>query len=170
MHLSKEEEQPAPASQAHEVPATTQRQEYAPTVYSGNVEIIEMDRMRKMIAKHMIDSQNTSAHVTSFAECDVTNLVLWREKNKKEFEKREGEKITYTPLFIEAIVKCIKKYPIINSSVEGDRIIIKKDINIGMATAMPTGNLIVPVIKNADQLNLTGLTKHVNGPGKCCQK
>lgn len=150
-------------ARTQEVPATTQRQEYAPTVYSGNVEIIEMDRMRKMIAKHMIDSQNTSAHVTSFSECDVTNLVLWREKNKKEFEKREGEKITYTPLFIEAIVKCIKKYPIINSSVEGDRIIIKKDINIGMATAMPTGNLIVPVIKNADQLNLTGLTKRVNG-------
>ena len=146
----------------HEVPATTQRQEYAPTVYSGNVEIIEMDRMRKMIAKHMIDSQNTSAHVTSFSECDVTNLVLWREKNKKEFEKREGEKITYTPLFIEAIIKCIKKYPLINSSVEGDRIILKKDINIGMATAMPSGNLIVPVIKNADQLNLTGLTKQVN--------
>ncbi|MEO8822203.1 MAG: dihydrolipoamide acetyltransferase family protein [Ginsengibacter sp.] len=147
---------------AHEVPATTQRQEYAPTVYSGNVEIIEMDRMRKMIAKHMIDSQNTSAHVTSFSECDVTNLVLWREKNKKEFEKREGEKITYTPLFIEAIIKCIKKYPLINSSVDGDRIIVKKDINIGMATAMPSGNLIVPVIKNADQLNLTGLAKQVN--------
>lgn len=149
-------------SRTHEVPATTQRQEYVPTVYSGNVEIIEMDRMRKMIAKHMIDSQNTSAHVTSFSECDVTNLVLWREKNKKEFEKREGEKITFTPLFIEAIIKCIKKYPLINSSVDGDRIIVKKDINIGMATAMPSGNLIVPVIKNADQLNLTGLTKQVN--------
>jgi 2-oxoglutarate dehydrogenase E2 component (dihydrolipoamide succinyltransferase) len=146
----------------NEVPATTQRQEFSPTVYSGNVEIIEMDRMRKMIARHMIDSQNTSAHVTSFSECDVTNLVLWREKNKKEFEKREGEKITYTPLFIEAIIKCIKKYPLINSSVDGDRIVIKKDINIGMATAMPSGNLIVPVIKNADQLNLTGLTKQVN--------
>ena len=156
------EEKPSHSSRTHEVPATTQRQEFAPTVYSGNVEIIEMDRMRKMIAKHMIDSQNTSAHVTSFSECDVTNLVLWREKNKKEFEKREGEKITYTPLFIEAIIKCIKKYPLINSSVDGDRIIVKKDINIGMATAMPSGNLIVPVIKNADQLNLTGLTKQVN--------
>jgi 2-oxoglutarate dehydrogenase E2 component (dihydrolipoamide succinyltransferase) len=149
-------------SRYNEVPATTQRQDFSPTVYSGNVEIIEMDRMRKMIAKHMIDSQNISAHVTSFSECDVTNLVLWREKNKKEFEKREGEKITYTPLFIEAIIKCIKKYPLINSSVDGDRIILKKDINIGMATAMPSGNLIVPVIKNADQLNLTGLTKQVN--------
>lgn len=145
----------------NEVPATT-NQEFAPTVFTGNVEIIEMDRMRKMIAKHMIDSQNTSAHVTSFTECDVTNMVLWREKVKKDFEKREGEKITFTPLFLEAIVKCIKKYPLINSSVDGDRIIIKKDINIGMATATPNGNLIVPVIKNADQLNLTGLTKQVN--------
>lgn len=148
-------EQPAPV----QVPATT----HAPTVYSGNVEIIEMDRMRRMIAKHMIDSQNTSAHVTSFTECDVTNLVLWRERIKKDFEKREGEKITFTPLFVEAIVRCIKKYPIINSSVDGDNIVIRKDINIGMATAMPSGNLIVPVIKNADQLNLTGLTKQVNG-------
>jgi len=147
----------------HEVPQTTAKQEYTPTVYSANVEIIEMDRMRKMIAKHMIDSQNTSAHVTSFTECDVTNLVLWRERIKKDFEKREGEKITFTPLFIEAIIKCIKKYPLINSSVDGDKIVIKKDINVGMATAMPSGNLIVPVIKNADQLNLTGLTKQVNG-------
>ena len=133
-----------------------------PAIYGGNVEIIEMDRMRKMIAKHMIDSQNTSAHVTSFTECDVTNLVLWRDRVKKDFENREGEKITFTPLFIEAIVKGIKKYPLINSSVDGDRIIIKKDINIGMAAAMPSGNLIVPVIKNADQLNLTGLAKQVN--------
>lgn len=134
----------------------------APVMATGNVEIIEMDRMRKMIAKHMIDSQNTSAHVTSFTECDVTNLVLWRNNVKKEFEKREGEKITFTPLFIEAVIRGIKKYPLINSSVDGERIIIKKDINIGMATAMPNGNLIVPVIKNADQLNLTGLTKQVN--------
>ena len=156
-------QQPVTATpQVRETPATVSQQEYTPAVYAGNVEIIEMDRMRKMIAKHMIDSQNTSAHVTSFIECDVTNLVLWREKIKKDFEKREGEKITFTPLFLEAIVKCIKKYPIINSSVEGDRIIIKKDINIGMATAMPNGNLIVPVIKNADQLNLTGLTRQVN--------
>jgi 2-oxoglutarate dehydrogenase E2 component (dihydrolipoamide succinyltransferase) len=134
-----------------------------PTVYSGNVEVIEMDRMRKLIAKHMVDSKHTSAHVTSFAECDVTNLVLWREKIKKDFEKREGEKITYTPLFIEAIVKSIKKYPLLSSSVDGDKIIVKKDLNIGMATALPSGNLIVPVIKNADQLNLVGLTKQVNG-------
>ncbi len=135
----------------------------APVTYSGNVEIIEMDRMRKLIAKHMVDSKATSPHVTSFAECDVTNLVQWRDRVKKEFEKREGEKITFTPLFIEAIVKCLKKYPMLSSSVEGDRIIIKKDLNIGMATALPTGNLIVPVIKNADQLNLVGLTKQVNG-------
>lgn len=155
--------EPMHATEVHETPATTSRQEYTPAVYTGNVEIIEMDRMRKMIAKHMIDSQNTSAHVTSFTECDVTHLVLWREKIKKEFEKREGEKITFTPLFVEAVVKCIKKYPLINSSVDGDRIIIKKDINVGMAAAMPNGNLIVPVIKNADQLNLTGLTRQVNG-------
>ena len=137
--------------------------DYQPQTYGGNVEIVEMDRMRKLIAKHMVHSKQTSAHVTSFAECDVTNMVLWREKMKKEFEKREGEKITFTPLFVEAIVKCIKKYPWLNSSVEGDKIIIKKDINIGMATALPSGNLIVPVIKNADQLNLVGLTKQVNG-------
>ncbi len=134
-----------------------------PTVYQGNVEIIEMDRMRKLIAKHMVDSIHTSAHVTSFAECDVTSLVMWRERIKKDFEKREGEKITFTPLFIEAIVKCIKKYPWLSSSIDGDKIIIKKDLNIGMATALPNGNLIVPVIKNADQLNLVGLTKQVNG-------
>lgn len=132
------------------------------TATEGNIEIIEMDRMRKLIAKHMVDSKHTSPHVTSFAECDVSNLVMWRERIKKEFEKREGEKITFTPLFIEALTKCIKKYPWLSSSVDGDRIIVKKDLNIGMATALPSGNLIVPVIKNADQLNLTGLTKRVN--------
>jgi 2-oxoglutarate dehydrogenase E2 component (dihydrolipoamide succinyltransferase) len=132
------------------------------TSYGSNVEIIEMDRMRKLIAKHMVDSKHTSPHVTSFTEADVTNIVLWREKVKKKFEQQEGEKITFTPLFIEAIVKCIKKFPLINSSLDGDRIIVKKDINIGMATALPTGNLIVPVIKNADFLNLVGLSKTVN--------
>ena len=132
------------------------------TTYSGNVEIIEMDRMRKLIADHMVRSKHTSPHVTSFTEADVTNMVMWREKVKKDFEKRENTKITFTPLFIEAIVKCIKKFPLINSSVDGDKIIVKKDINIGMATALPTGNLIVPVIKNADQLNLVGLSKQVN--------
>jgi 2-oxoglutarate dehydrogenase E2 component (dihydrolipoamide succinyltransferase) len=140
----------------------TQEGHHVPANYTGNVEIIEMDRMRRLIADHMVRSKQTSAHVTSFTEADVTNLVLWRNKVKKEFEKREGTKITFTPLFIEAIVKCIKKFPLINSSVDGDRIIIKKDINIGMATALPSGNLIVPIIKNADQLNLVGLAKQVN--------
>ena len=132
------------------------------TTYQGNVEIIEMDRMRKLIAEHMVRSKHTSPHVTSFVEADVTNLVLWRDKVKKDFEKREGTKITFTPLFIEAIVRCIKKFPLVNCSLDGDKIIVKKDINIGMATALPSGNLIVPVIRNADQLNLVGLTKQVN--------
>ena len=132
------------------------------TTYTGNVEIIEMDRMRKLIAEHMVRSKHTSPHVTSFVEADVTNLVMWRDKVKKDFEKREGTKITFTPLFIEAIVRCIKKFPLVNCSLDGDKIIIKKDINIGMATALPSGNLIVPVIKNADQLNLVGLAKQVN--------
>ena len=153
---------PAVAAPASNAVATTTPAP-SPVSYGGNVEIIEMDRMRKVIAKHMTDSKHTSAHVTSFAECDVTNMVLWREKVKKEFEKREGAKITFTPLFIEAVVKSLKKYPMLNSSVDGDKIIIKKDINLGMATALPTGNLIVPVIKGADQLNLVGLTKQVNG-------
>lgn len=149
--LSKvEAPQPAPAQQ----PITT---------YSGNVEVIEMDRMRKLIADHMVRSKQTSPHVTSFTEADVTNLVMWRDRVKKDFEKREGTKITFTPLFIEAIVRCIKKFPLINCSLDGNNIIIKKDINIGMATALPSGNLIVPVIKSADQLNLVGLTRQVNG-------
>ncbi|MEP6681706.1 MAG: dihydrolipoamide acetyltransferase family protein [Parafilimonas sp.] len=132
------------------------------TAYEGNVEVIEMDRMRKLIAKHMINSKQTSAHVTSFTEADVTNMVLWREKNKKEFEKQNNTKITYTPIFIDCLVRVMKRFPMINSSVDGDRIIIKKDFNIGMATALPNGNLIVPVIKNADELNLVGLAKRVN--------
>lgn len=153
--------QPAAVAQQEPV-AVAQSSQLITHNYQGNVEVIEMDRMRKLIARHMVESKHTSPHVTSFAECDVTNLVLWREKIKKDFEQREGEKITYTPLFIEAIVKCIKKYPMLSSSIDGDKIIIKKDLNIGMATALPTGNLIVPVIKNADQLNLSGLTKRVN--------
>ncbi|HEY8955864.1 dihydrolipoamide acetyltransferase family protein [Chitinophaga sp.] len=146
--------------------ATTSKPVVTTTVasptYNGNVEIIEMDRMRKLIANHMVMSKQTSPHVTSFAEADVTNLVKWRDRVKADFEKREGEKLTFTPLFIEAIIKCIKRFPLINCSLDGDKIIIKKDINIGMATALPSGNLIVPVIKNADMLNLTGLTKQVN--------
>lgn len=134
-----------------------------PKNYSGeNVEIIEMDRMRKLIAHHMKESQNTSATVTSFVEVDVTNMVEWRNKIKVDFEKREHTKITFTPMFIECIARVIKRHPLINSSVDGDKIIVKKDINIGMATALPSGNLIVPVIKNADHLNLVGLCKAVN--------
>ena len=150
-----------PNQQNQQLPAT-QNNSPATTNYTGNVEIIEMDRMRRLIADHMVRSKHTSPHVTSFTEADVTNLVMWRNKVKKDFEKREGSKITFTPLFIEAIVKCIKRFPLINCSLDGNNIIIKKDINIGMATALPSGNLIVPVIKNADQLNLTGLTKQVN--------
>ena len=135
----------------------------APTVsVSGGDEIIEMDRMRKLIADHMVNSKHISAHVTSFVEADVTNMVQWRNKIKNSFEKREGEKITFTPIFIEAVAKAIKDLPMINVSVNGTQIIKKKDINIGMAAALPSGNLIVPVIKNADQLNLVGLTKSVN--------
>ena len=118
--------------------------------------------MRKLIADHMVMSKQTSPHVTSYVEADVTNMVMWRERIKKSFEKRENEKITYTPIFIEAIAKAIKDFPMINVSVEGTKIIIKKNINIGMATALPSGNLIVPVIKNADRLNLIGITKAVN--------
>ncbi|MBG9377760.1 2-oxo acid dehydrogenase subunit E2 [Panacibacter sp. DH6] len=150
----------APAPARMEQPAV--KPAIVPDYTGANVEIIEMDRMRKVIAKHMVDSKHTSPHVTSFAEADVTNMVLWREQAKKEFERRENTKLTFTPLFIDCIVRVMKKYPIINSSVDGERIIIKKDLNIGMATALPSGNLIVPVIKNADYLNLVGLSKQVN--------
>jgi 2-oxoglutarate dehydrogenase E2 component (dihydrolipoamide succinyltransferase) len=130
--------------------------------YGGNVELIEMDRMRKMIADRMVDSKRISPHVTSFVEADVTNIVNWRNKWKNEYKKREGENLTFTPIFIDAIAKAIKDYPMINVSVDGGTIIRHKDINIGMAVALPSGNLIVPNIKNADQLNLNGLTKKVN--------
>lgn len=129
---------------------------------SGGDEIIEMDRMRKMIAERMVESKRTSAHVTSFVEADVTNIVNWRNKVKKSFEQREGEKLTFTPIFIEALVQAIKDFPMINVSVDGDRILRHKEVNMGMAVALPSGNLIVPVIRNADQLSLTGLTKKVN--------
>lgn len=125
-------------------------------------EIIEMDRMRKLISDHMSMSKRTSPHVTSFVEADVTNLVRWRNKVKNEYQQREGEKITFTPIFIEALVKTIKDFPMINISLDGDKIIKRKNINVGMAAALPSGNLIVPVIRNADTLNLTGLTKAVN--------
>ncbi len=142
---------PAPA--AHTAPKVT--------INEGD-EIIEMDRMRKIIAEHMVMSKHNSPHVTSFVEADVTNLVNWRNKVKNSFEKREGEKITFTPIFIEALAKAIKDFPMINISVDGTNIIKRKHINIGMAAALPSGNLIVPVVKDADQLNLLGLTKRVN--------
>nr|WP_157536402.1 dihydrolipoamide acetyltransferase family protein [Mucilaginibacter sp. L294] len=145
-----------PAAQPQAAP------QVAATSVSGGQEIIEMDRMRKLIAEHMVYSKHTSPHVTSFVEADVTELVNWRERIKNSFEKREGEKITFTPIFIEAVVKAIKDFPMINVSVNGTQIIKKRDINISMATALPSGNLIVPVIKRADQLSLIGLTKAVN--------
>ena len=148
-------------------PASKPHPTYAPPTpaaipVSGNVEIVEMDRMRKLIADHMVMSKHTSPHVTSYVEADVTGLVKWRDKNKSAFEKREGEKLTFTPIFIEAVARAIKDFPMINISVEGTKLIVKKDINIGMATALPSGNLIVPVLRNADQMNLIGLAKTVN--------
>lgn len=160
-------QQPAPVAapavaQAAPATAPAPQPQATPMTVSGNVEIIEMDRMRKLIADHMVRSKATSPHVTSFTEADVTSIVKWRERNKSTFEKKHGEKITFTPIFFEAIVNCIRKYPMINCSLDGYNIILKKDINIGMATALPSGNLIVPVIKNAETKNLLGLTKDVN--------
>ena len=152
----------APAVAEAPKPAPAETPAASTTNYGGNVEIIEMDRMRKLIAKHMVDSKHTSPHVTSFAEADVTNMVLWRERVKKQFEKETGAKITFTPMFIECLTRVMKRYPLINASLDGDKIIVKKDFNIGMATALPSGNLIVPVIKNADMFNLVGLSKSVN--------
>ena len=130
-------------------------------LYEGD-EVVAMSRMRKLIAHHMVDSVQTSAHVQSFVECDVTNVWNWRNKVKNDFQKREGEKLTFTPIFMEAIAHALKKYPGMNVSVDGDNIIKRKSINLGMATALPDGNLIVPVIRNADQLNLVGMAKAVN--------
>ncbi|PTX10700.1 2-oxoglutarate dehydrogenase E2 component (dihydrolipoamide succinyltransferase) [Pontibacter mucosus] len=168
----------APVTQAPAPPAQTQPQVQAPAAQpqatpapaavkpaasvGGNTEIIEMDRMRKMIADRMVESKRISPHVTSFVEADVTNLVNWRNKWKDVYKKREGENLTFTPIFIQAIAKAIQDFPMINVSVDGGNIIRHKDINIGMAVALPSGNLIVPNIKNADQLNLNGLTKKVN--------
>jgi 2-oxoglutarate dehydrogenase E2 component (dihydrolipoamide succinyltransferase) len=137
----------------------------APVSVNGGDEIVEMDRMRKLISGYMMASINTSAHVQSFIEVDVTNIWKWREKNKNAFEKREGEKLTFTPIFMEAVAKALKDFPGMNISVEGEYIIKKKNINLGMAAALPNGNLIVPVIKNADQLNLVGMAKAVNDLG-----
>jgi 2-oxoglutarate dehydrogenase E2 component (dihydrolipoamide succinyltransferase) len=132
----------------------------------GRHEIIEMDRMRKMIAERMLDSRRTSAHVTSFVEADVTNIVYWRNRMKQDFMQKEGLALTFTPIFIEAVIKALKDYPLMNASVEGDKIIVKKDINIGVAVALANNNLIVPVIKNADDMNIVGLTKKINDIAK----
>jgi 2-oxoglutarate dehydrogenase E2 component (dihydrolipoamide succinyltransferase) len=155
----------APVAQVQKAVAAPVAQKAAPVSVSGGDEIVEMDRMRKLIAGYMVASVQTSAHVQSFIEVDVTNIVKWREKNKVAFEKREGEKLTYTPIFMEAVAKAIKDYPGMNISVDGDFIIKKKNINLGMAASLPNGNLIVPVIKNADQLNLVGMAKAVNDLG-----
>ena len=153
---TKQAEQPKteskPAAQAQATPVSV----------NGGDEIIEMSRMGKMIAKHMVASVQTSAHVQSFIEVDVTAIVNWRERVKNDFQKREGEKLTYTPIFMEAVAKAIRDFPMINISVDGDRIVKRKNINLGMAAALPDGNLIVPVIRNADQLNLVGMAKAVN--------
>ncbi|KAA9339671.1 2-oxo acid dehydrogenase subunit E2 [Hymenobacter busanensis] len=156
---------PAPAAAPQAQPAAVNNQPAAskptPSV-SGNQELIEMDRMRKMIAQRMVDSKRISPHVTSFVEADVTEIVNWRNKHKDAYKKREGENLTFTPIFIQAVARAIQDFPNINVSVDGDYIIKKRDINIGVAVALPSGNLIVPVIHNADQLNLNGLSKRVN--------
>jgi 2-oxoglutarate dehydrogenase E2 component (dihydrolipoamide succinyltransferase) len=152
--------QAAPAAQ-QPAPSTQQPNKPAPSV-SGGQELIEMDRMRKMIAQRMVDSVRISPHVTSFVEADVTEIVNWRNKHKDGYKKREGENLTFTPIFIHAVARAIQDFPMINVSIDGDYIIKKRDINIGVAVALPSGNLIVPVIHNADQLNLNGLSKKVN--------
>ena len=148
--------QPARQPEVNQSPAPT------PSSFGGEVEIIEMDRMRKLIAKHMVHSKATSAHVTSFVEADVTEIVNWRNNIKDDFQRREGEKITFTPIFLQAVAQALRDFPYVNASLDGDHIILHKSINIGMATALPSGNLIVPVIKDADRLSLLGLTKAVN--------
>jgi 2-oxoglutarate dehydrogenase E2 component (dihydrolipoamide succinyltransferase) len=149
-------------------PTTDNRQpttQAVPVSVNGGDEIVEMDRMRKLISGYMVASVQTSAHVQSFIEVDVTNIVKWRDRVKNAFEQREGEKLTFTPIFMEAVAKALKDFPGLNISVDGDFIIKRKNINLGMAAALPNGNLIVPVIKNADQLNLVGMAKAVNDLG-----
>jgi len=159
---AKTAQQPKAAeSNASSAPKPVQASAPAITANEGD-EIIQMDRMRKIIAENMLLSKQISPHVSSFIETDVTNIVKWRAKNKSSFEKREGEKLTYMPIFVRAVVKAIQDFPMINISVDGDKIIKRKNINIGIATALPDGNLIVPVIKNADQLSLSGLAKAIN--------
>lgn len=154
---------PQPAEKTPAAPQAMAPAPAAPAVStSGNVEIVEMDRMRKLIADHMVMSKHVSPHVTSFVEVDVTNMVNWRNRIKDSFKKQYGENITFTPIFVEAVARALRDFPMVNSSVDGTRIIVRKDLNIGMAAALPSGNLIVPVIKNADFLNLVGLAKTVN--------
>ncbi|MFI2742532.1 dihydrolipoamide acetyltransferase family protein [Zhouia sp. PK063] len=157
-----EQRKTQPQKPAQTTTIKTSSKPVAPVSVSGEDEIIEMDRMRKMISHHMTQSVQTSVHVQSFVEVDVTNIVKWRAKNKDAFYKKEGEKLTFTPIFMEAVAKALRDYPMMNISVDGDKIIKKKNINLGMAAALPSGNLIVPVIKNADQLNLVGMAKQVN--------
>lgn len=171
----------AEKAKIQEVPVPSQRTEVKPTIqpslpnipvsspapsYSGAADIIEMDRMRKMIADRMLESKRISAHVTSFVEADVTNIVFWRNRMKQEYKDKENTALTLTPIFIEALAKALKDFPMVNTSVEGNNIIVKKDINIGMAVALSDGNLIVPVIRNVDQMNLIGITKRVNDLAK----
>jgi 2-oxoglutarate dehydrogenase E2 component (dihydrolipoamide succinyltransferase) len=151
-----------PIAQPQQAPTKVEVSKVAPVSVNGGDEIVEMDRMRKLISGYMVASVQTSAHVQSFIEVDVTNIVKWRDKVKNTFEKREGEKLTFTPIFMEVVAKALKDFPMMNISVDGDYIIKKKNINLGMAAALPNGNLIVPVIKNADQLNLVGMAKAVN--------
>ncbi|GAB5399636.1 MAG: dihydrolipoamide acetyltransferase family protein [Aureisphaera sp.] len=153
---------PPAKAEAPVVSKQTPSKPAAPVSVNGEDEIIEMTRMGKLIAHHMVESVSTSAHVQSFVECDVTNIWNWRKKVKTAYEKREGEKLTFTPIFMEAVAKALKDFPLMNISLDGDKIIKRKNINLGMAAALPDGNLIVPVIKNADQLNLVGMSKAVN--------
>lgn len=158
---------PAPAAPVASAPApeaapAKEAPKKASISVNGNDEIVQMDRMRKLIADHMVMSKQVSPHVTSYVEADMTNVVMWRDKVKKNFEVKEKTKLTFTPIFIEAVARAIKDFPGVNASVDGDKIILRGDINIGMATALPSGNLIVPVIKNVDQLNLVGIAKKVN--------
>ena len=157
-----EDKKPTVITTAKEITPSKLEVKAAPVSVNGDDEIIEMSRMGKMIAHHMVQSVQTSAHVQSFIEVDVTNIVKWRENIKDKYFAREGEKITYTPIFMQAVAKVIKNFPMINISVNGDKIIKRKAINLGMAASLADGNLIVPVIKNADQLNLVGMTKAVN--------
>lgn len=154
-----------PETKAAAASSAKPAEQKAPVSVNGADEIVEMDRMRKLISGYMVQSLQTSAHVQSFIEVDVTNIWDWREKHKNAFEKREGEKLTFTPIFMEIVAKALKDFPMMNISVDGDYIIKKKNINLGMAAALPNGNLIVPVIKNADQLNLIGMAKAVNDLG-----